>query len=122
MPLYHDTRYAAATIRIMPNTLMAVCSKAAARRLRDHELARKRQKYPQAENLQRMLAADYRRPEDRRFQARPMPRHEADGDGGERQEMRKPQHIEIGLIDRIHPIRQPAGHETIEQFERARSA
>ena len=33
---------------------------------------------------------------------------EADGDGGERQKMREAQHVEIGLVDRIHPLGEPA--------------
>src|ERR1700745_167261 len=64
-----------------------------------------------------MLAADDRWPKERRFQARPMPRHEADRDGGKCQEMREPQHVEIGLVDRIHPIGKPPRYVAIERFE-----
>src|ERR1700721_401752 len=64
-----------------------------------------------------MLTANDRRPQEGRFQARPMARYEADGEGGKRQEMREAQNVEIGLVDRIHPIGEPAGHESIERFK-----
>ena len=31
--------------------------------------------------------------------------------------MRKPQHVEIGLVDRIHPIANQLGHETLERWK-----
>ena len=57
-----------------------------------------------------------RRQQKRRFQARPIPRHEPHGHRRQREEMRKAQHVEIGLVDRIHQIAQPVRHETLERL------
>ena len=65
------------------------------------------QEHADAENLQRILPAQDHRPQPRRFQSRPARRHEAHGNDRQRQEMREPEHVEIGLADRINPLLDP---------------
>ena len=72
------------------------------------EMAGKGQEDAEAENLQRMLAAQDQWPQPRRFQARPLLVKEAHGERRQCQEMREAKDIEVGLVDRIHPVLEPA--------------
>ena len=86
------------------------------------EMGRKRQEHPEAEDFQRMLAAQDRRPQPGRFQRRPVARHEIHGDRRERQEMREAQHVEIGLVDRIDLFARPSAAPAAPAAGSARSA
>ena len=50
--------------------------------------------------------------EQRRFQRRPVARHEVDRDDRQREEMQNAQHVEIGLVDRIEHRRRCFGTKT----------
>jgi hypothetical protein len=82
---------------------------------RQNEMSRKCEKHAKTENLERMLAAPDDRAQPGRFQARPVRGDEAHRDRRKRQKMDEAQHIEIGLVDRIHPAFQPARHEDISR-------
>src|ERR1700730_19173762 len=70
-----------------------------------------RQKHPEAEDLQRMLAADYRRSQPGTLEYRPFSRNEPHRDDRQREEMHKAQNVKIGLVDRVHPVRHPLRYE-----------
>ena len=80
-------------------------------------MPRERQEHAEAENLQRVLAAQDQRPQPSGFQSGPVLWQEADGNGRQRQEMREPEHVEIGLVDGIHPLLDPARHQMAQLRE-----
>ena len=67
----------------------------------------KGQEYAQAEDFERVLPADDRRPQPTRFQHRPLAGNEPHRHHRQRQKMRKAQRVEIDLIDRVDQLLQP---------------
>ena len=112
--LYHEISHAAAAHDQDSGNTDNEVQPGAAGDLGQHEMPGKRQEHAEAENLQRMLPAQDQRPQPGRFQPGPVLRQEAHGDRRQRQEMREPQHVEIGLVDRIHPLLEPARHQMAE--------
>ena len=66
-----------------------------------HKVPGEGQEYPEAEDLERMPAADDSRPARRRLERRPVRRHQPDRDHRQRQEMQNAQNVEIGLVDGV---------------------
>ncbi len=69
----------------------------------------KSQEDTEAEYLKRMLTAQDQWSQPGRFQPWPIPGQEAHGDRRQRQEMGEAQHVQIGLVDRIHPLLDDTG-------------
>ena len=122
MTLYHDIRLAVAIMIRMPNRLMAVWISGPP----DHSLMTNcpakakntpRQKISSECWPQRMAGC-----RNGDFKSRPIARHEPHRDRGERQEMRKAQHVEIGLVDRIHPVAQPSPARNARAARNTRSS
>src|SRR5262249_29055800 len=75
------------------------------------EMSRERQKYAEAEDFERVLAAQDRGFEYRPIERGPTRRHETHGQDGKREEVHQAHDVEIGLIDRIDNLAEPARHE-----------
>ena len=112
--LYHEISHATPHMMRIPQRLTKRMQCRTAAAFGQDEMAGEGQEHAEAEDLQRMLAAQDQRLQPVRFQPRPVLRQEAHGERRQREEMRKAQHVEIGLVDRIHPLldplRQPVVH------------
>ena len=72
------------------------------------EIACKRKEHAETKYLQRMLPAQNQRPQPGRFQSGRAARDEVNRDLRQRQEVREPEHVQIGLADGIDPLLDPA--------------
>ena len=80
----------------------------------EDEVAGEGKKHPDAKDFQRVLAAQDHRPQPRRLQSGPAARQEIDRHRRDGEEMREAQHVEIGLVDRVHPLLDDARHDMTE--------
>ncbi len=64
-----------------------------------------------------MLPAQDHWPQPGRFQSRPAIRHESHGDRRQRQKVREPEHVEIDLVDGIHPLLKAARHQNVQLWK-----
>src|ERR1043166_5103092 len=69
------------------------------------------QKYPETKDFQRVLAAKNGGTKHRGIERGPARRHETHRQNGEREEMQQAEHVEVGLVDRIDDVAEPARHE-----------
>src|SRR5207248_8655007 len=78
-------------------------------------MAGERQENAEAEHFERMLTAPDRGTENRPFKAGPVAMHEIHRDEGECDEVREPEQVQIGLVDRVDGAVDRARNESVQQ-------
>ena len=112
--LYHENSHAAEDIRIIPVRLTRKCIRAPPAISASTKCPANARKMPRQKISSECWPHRIERTQPGRSQPAPILVQEPDRDRRQRQEMREAQHVEVGLVDRIHPLFDQPRHQRMK--------